>query len=248
MRFATLGLFSLFALSVAPALPAAANAPCGAESRATSVDDLVRRVRGEGLRFVFIGENHGVGPVKRFAVELANALAAEGVDVGLYVEGFRSGCRPGDAGCWSLANAFNAEAFGDLLRHARVPVHPIDPSQRDRRVAKMAAAVAAGDETVRVVLAGNTHVVHADDPEAEWIVFGGLRYPGPGDLAREFERAEYVTVGLEVEPGDRRTHVLRSGGCGVDYQLLTADVADYWGGDGGRGGAGAPRGSVAAPR
>jgi hypothetical protein len=238
---------ALVALLLVTGLPAVARAECAAGAQSASVDELVRRVRSEGLRYVFVGERHGVGPVKRFAVELANALAADGIETGLYVEGFRSSCDVGDETCWSLAWAFNAGAFGALLDQARVPVHPIDPPSRERRVERMAAAIAAGDEAVRVVLAGKTHVVHADDPDADWRVFGGLRYPSPGDLARAFERSEYVTVGLEVVPERTFPYRLTRGGCGVDYQLATSDVADYWGGGRG-GGAGGPRPTRAAPR
>jgi hypothetical protein len=110
----------------------------------------VRGGGGERLR----GERHAVGPVKRFAVDLAHELADRGHDVGLYVEGFRTDCLRADAACDSLARLFNAEAFRRLLDESRVPVHAIDPPEEDRRAARMAAAIAAGPETIRIVLVG----------------------------------------------------------------------------------------------
>jgi hypothetical protein len=211
-------------------LPAAADGSCPAPSAAVSLDDVVARVRTEGWRTIFVGERHGVGPVKRFAVDLANALAADGSDVALYVEGFRRGCAAGDEGCWSVARAFNREAFAALLAEARVPVHPLDPAERDRRVERMAEVLAGGRESVRVVLVGNTHVVHAADADAEWLVWGGLRYPQPGDLARAVGSDGSLTFALATSRDASTPYRIQRGGCGVDYQLTTADAADYWAG------------------
>jgi hypothetical protein len=110
-------------------------AACNGSASPTSIDEVVARVGRDGVRFLFVGERHGVGPAKRFAVDLANALAELEVDVGLYVEGFRTDCAPRDTSCPSIARLFNDEAFFRLLDEARVPVHPIDPPAEPRRAA-----------------------------------------------------------------------------------------------------------------
>lgn len=190
-----------------------------------SLDPIVSRIESEGRRYIFIGERHGDGAAKRFAADLANALDSFGYDVGLYVEGFRTDCAPDDASCPSLARLFNAAAFRDLLSNARVPVHPIDPPQRDGRAGRMAAAIAAGSEAIRVVLIGRSHVVHADDPGAElWVYGGALRYPDPGDVVKAFPRERTLTVALDdsERSASEATYSLRRDGCRADYALLVA--------------------------
>jgi hypothetical protein len=208
-----------------PASVLAACLPAGPE---VSVQQVAARVEREGRTYVFVGEQHAVGPVKRFAVDLAHELADRGHEVGLYVEGFRIDCRPSDTACDSLARLFNAEAFGRLLDEARVPVHPIDPPEKDRRAARMAAAIAAGSETIRVVLVGNSHVAHAGDPDAELFVYGGaLRYPDPGDLAEAFPREQSLTFSLDTAEGAVAPYSLHDGGCGADYTLVAANTRAY---------------------
>ena len=241
-----------FALSLVVGLPAAADGRCRATPQPTTLDEVVARVHAEGVRYVFVGERHGVGPVKRFAVDLAHALAADGTDVALYVEGFRSGCAPGDDRCWSLAREFNRTAFDALLAAAEVPVRPLDPPERDRRVERMAETLAAASESVRVVLVGKTHVVHAADADAEWLVYGAVRYPSPGDLARALATEGSLTIGLELAGETSAPYRLERDGCDVHYVLTTADAADYWAGsdppaaDGGRAASGST--AAAAPR
>lgn len=216
-------------LTVLPIHSAHGDASCPSPE-VTSLDELVARVDADHVKYVFIGERHGVGPVKRFAVEAANALVEAGHHVGLYVEGFRVDCPPRDDTCWSLARAFNGQAFRTLLEESRASVHAIDPPEAGLRAAKMAAVIAGGSESVRVVLVGNSHVVHAEDPDAEWWVWGGgLRYPDPGDLAEQFPRREYLTVGLETAPAVGPPYSLRRDGCGFDYVLTTEDTEEYWG-------------------
>jgi hypothetical protein len=221
---------ALLTFTLLLALPLASRAEAGAGAGgADSMARLVARIRSQDVHFVFVGEQHDVGPVKRFAVDLANALAASGADVGLYVEGFRTDCPPADGGCWSLARLFDPEAFATLLAQARVPVHAIDPPVRRDRVAAMAAAVAAGHESIRIVLAGRTHVVDAGDPRATLRVFGGgLRYADPGDLAEAFPNRERLTIGLETG-GTPGPYGLRRDGHHFDYLLTTPAVATYWG-------------------
>ncbi len=207
-------------------LGAATCLPAGA---ASSIEQIVVRVRAERLSYVFVGENHRVGPVKKFVVDLTNALVDSGFDVGLYVEGFRTDCPPRDHQCASLARLFNRQAFQTLLDQSRAPVHAIDPPQNAGRVARMAAMIAGGTESVRVVLAGQTHVLHAGDGGADVRVFGGgLKYPDPGDLAEAFERSEYLTVGLETADSASAEYSLREGGCGADYLVTTPRTGDYW--------------------
>jgi hypothetical protein len=219
----------LLALALPAALPSSALASCLASGRAASLEEIVDRVQAEDLKYVFVGERHGVGPVKRFAVDLANALAERGSDVGLYVEGFRVGCPPGDRSCPSLARLFNEPAFLTLAGESRAPVHAIDPVERDRRASRMAATVARGVESVRVVLVGRAHVIHAEDSAAELWVYGGtVRYPDPGDLVEVFPRREYLTVGLETAGVGGEPYVLRADGCAVDYVLDAPDTREYW--------------------
>jgi hypothetical protein len=217
------------ALTLSAALPDSALASCLSSRRIASVSDIVERVRAEHLKYVFVGERHGVGPVKRFAVDLANAFADAGDDVGLYVEGFRTNCRPGDRECPSLALWFNEPAFLTLVGESRAAVHAIDPVERDRRAARMAASVSAGGETIRIVLVGLAHVLHAGNSEAElWVYGGAVRYPDPGDLVEVFPRGESLTVGLETADVAGEPYVLRQDGCAADYVLAAPDTRDYW--------------------
>lgn len=226
MRVVFVAVVSVVVFSaVGPASVLAACAPAGPE---VSVEQLASRVEREGLRYVFVGERHAVGPVKRFTVDLAHELADRGHRVGLYVEGFRVGCPPADGGCEDLARLFNAEAFARLLDEARVPVHPIDPPEADRRAARMADAIAAGPETIRIVLVGNSHVAYAGDPDAELFVYGGaLRYPDPGDLAEAFASDESLTVSLETAEDAAEPYSLHAAGCGADYTLVAANTPAY---------------------
>jgi hypothetical protein len=219
---------AVFLAAVSAGLPAAAFAACPPVGTEVSVREVAARVEREGRRYVFVGERHAVGPVKRFAVDLAHELADRGHDVGLYVEGFRTDCPPSDAGCDSLARLFNAEAFARLLDEAQVPVHPIDPPEVDRRAGRMASAIAAGSETIRVVLVGNSHVTHAGDPDAELFVYGGaLRYPDPGDLAEAFPREESLILALDTAEDAVAPYSLHAGGCGADYTLVVANTRAY---------------------
>jgi len=218
----------VFLAAVSAGLPAAAFAACPPAGAEVSVGEVAARVEREGRRYVFVGERHAVGPVKRFAVDLAHELADRGHDVGLYVEGFRTDCPPSDGGCETLAGLFNAEAFRRLLAESQVPVHPIDPPEKDRRAARMATAIAGGSETIRVVLAGNSHVAHAGDPDADVFVYGGaLRYPDPGDLAEAFPREESLTIALDTAQDTAMPYSLHAGGCGADYTLVAANTLAY---------------------
>jgi hypothetical protein len=214
-------------LAALPSLAAAAPTcqPTGARA---SLDQVVARIEAEGIRYVFVGEHHAVGPAKRFAVDTANALTRRGHDVGLYVEGFRTDCDPSRTDCHSLAGLFNREAFGRLLVESLAPVHPIDPPGREARVARMAASIADGTEAIRVVLVGRSHVVHAGNPDAElWVYGGGARYPDPGDLAEFFPRDESLTVSLEVADEQAAPYTLRFDGCDADYALMAGQVTGY---------------------
>lgn len=223
-------LSALAALAVTMLSPVVGHAACVASGRETALSEVVERIESERLRYVFVGERHAIGPVKRFAVELANELADRDHEVGLYVEGFRTGCPAGADACWSLARAFNLDAFGTLLAESKAAVHPLDPPQRDRRAARMAEVIADGSEAVRVVLVGRTHVVHAGDPEAElWVYGGGLRYPDPGDLAEAFPRHEVLTLGLETADDPVPSYSLRRDGCEFDYVVVTEHSTEYWG-------------------
>lgn len=203
-------------------------ASCPSDGAPASLDQLVDRVETEVLAFAFIGERNGFGPVKRFAVDLANRLAERGHDVGLYIEGFRVVCALDDAGCNRLATAFNGEVYRRLVDHSRAAVHPIDPVGSDDRASQMAGAIAAGRERFRVVLIGRTHVILAGNPEAEHTVFGGgSRYPDPGDVAEAFPREVGLTIGLETVDHVEGPYDLRVGGCGTDYVLYTERTGSY---------------------
>ncbi len=228
----------LVGLALLSGAPVVAATTCQSSGPVTSVRELAERVQREGVRFVFIGEEHGAWAPKRFAVELLDRLTASGLDAGLYVEGFRTDCRPFTGGCRDLARLFNPQAFGYLLSEVGVKVHPIGPPGRDRRVERMATAIAEGHETVRVVLVGRTHVVHAGDPHAvHWVFGGGMSYPDPGDLAEAFPREASLTVVLD---DDADVWELRGDGCRADY-LLAAGPSR-----GGSGGVRALAGSTAA--
>jgi hypothetical protein len=225
----------LCALALAASLPSLSYAACPGPGRATAeepstLEEIVERIHAEGVKYVFVGEQHGAGPVKRFAVDLVNALVDAGDDVGLYVEGFRTDCaRPGDAACDDLARLFNPPAFLTLLTESRAAVHAIDPVERDRRAARMAATISRGAEKIRVVLAGGVHVLHARDAAAEVRVYGGgMRYPDPGDLVEAFARHDYLTVGLETVDVADAPYRLSRGGCASDYVLAAPDTRDYW--------------------
>ncbi|MGH9380141.1 MAG: hypothetical protein ACRD2Z_05965 [Thermoanaerobaculia bacterium] len=221
---------TLIALLLSAVLPASAHADCVEPQRASSLDEIVVRVHEEQLKYVFVGERHGVGPVKKFAVDLANALVWSGLDVGLYVEGFRTNCPPGDDTCWSLARAFNMLAFRKLVDESWAPVHAIDPPEGWRRAAKMAATIAEGPEAVKVVLIGRSHVVHAGDPDAEvWVYGGALKFPDPGDVVKKFLRQEVLTLGLETSRGSVPPYSLLRSGCGVDYVVMTENTGQYLG-------------------
>lgn len=223
---ATSALVALVAL-----LPASVDADCASPGRDSSLEEIVQRVHDQRVRYVFVGERHGVGPVKRFAVDLANALLDSGLDVGLYVEGFRTNCAPQDESCWSLARAFNMLAFRTLLDESRATVHPIDPPDGKGRAARMAAAIAEGTEEVRVILVGKSHVLYAGDSEAElWVYGGGLKFPDPGDVVEVFPSREVLTLGLETARDVAAPYALRENGCAVDYVVTTRDTDQYWGG------------------
>jgi len=216
-----------------------------ASVRDTTIDSLLERVETDDVRYVFVGERHNVGPVKRFAVDLVNALVAAGHDVGLYVEGFRAGCEEGEGRCSELgpdlAMLFNGEAFGRLRAESRAPVYGLDPHGSDRRVERMAETLAAAREEVRVVLVGNSHVVYAGDGEAEHFVYGGsVRFPNPGDLVEAMPHHETVVVALEpavgegaprplpAEPECAKPYALvEGGGSRSDYRLIVPYRSAY---------------------
>lgn len=222
---------TLATLVIATVLPTGISAECIAPERDSSLAEIVQHVHDQGVRYVFVGERHGVGPVKRFAVDLANALLDSGLDVGLYVEGFRTDCPPQYESCWSLARTFNNMAFRTLLDESRAPVHPIDsPHGKKQRAASMAAAVAAGTEQVKVVLVGKSHVLYAGDGEAElWAYGGGLKFPDPGDVVESFPQREVLTFGLVTSRDIAAPYALRANGCAVDYVVTTLDTDRYWG-------------------
>ncbi|HVS66535.1 MAG TPA: hypothetical protein VMT85_23870 [Thermoanaerobaculia bacterium] len=209
---------------------AARGDTCTPSNETLTFEELVARVEAEERRYVFVGERHGIGPVKRFAVELANALDARGHQVALYVEGFRTDCPPSDESCWTLARWFNPDAFGTLLEEARVPVHALDPPERDARAMRMAATIASGSEPIRIVLVGGSHVRFAGDPRAEVRVFGGaLGFPDPGDVVEAFPRAHSLTIGLDTAPPAHATGSgLRVDGCEYDVVLSTPESPGYW--------------------
>ena len=212
---------------------AATGDTCTPSNQTLSFEELVARVETEGRRYVFVGERHGIGPVKRFVVELANALDARGHQAALYVEGFRTDCPPSDESCWTLARWFNPDAFGTLLEEARVPVHALDPPERDARALRMAATIASGSEPIRIVLVGGSHVRFAGDPRAEVRVFGGaVGFPDPGDVVEAFPRARSLTIGLETAPPPAHAtgSGLRVDGCEYDLVLSTPESPDYWSG------------------
>lgn len=227
-RFVLVGL--MFA-----AVAVASDLPCSSSGSRATIDEIVGRVESDGVKYIFIGERHGIGPPKRFAVDLVNALVDRGYDVGLYVEGFRTDCLPGDVSCHRLARIFNLEAFSTLLSESRAPVRPLDPPERDRRAARMALTIAQGNESIRVALVGNSHVVHAENPEAElWVFGGGMKYADPGDLVEAFARTDYVTLAFEASDAALEGYVLRQDGCKADYELLAPVTGAYWGAKGSR--------------
>jgi len=216
------GLLPLLGLS----FPAVAL--CPTVDQATSIEEVVARVEIEGLQYIFVGERHGNGPVKRFAVDLANALMERNYDVGLYVEGFRTDCSPRDERCLCLASAFNRPAFLSLLEQSQAPVHPIDPPERDRRAARMAARIAEGPESIRIVLVGLSHVLYAGDPEGRvWTYGGAMQYPDPGDVAEAFPRDKCLLFGLETDKTAVAPYHLHQSGNGTDYLLVTRGTGDY---------------------
>jgi hypothetical protein len=220
---------SLCALALAAALTTSAHAACLGPDRAATVAEVVERVHAQHLKYLFVGEQHGAGPVKRFAVDLVNALVDAGDDVGLYVEGFSTACRPADRRCDDLARLFNAPAFSTLLSESKAIVHPIDPIERDHRARRMAATIKSGTEAIRVVLVGRVHVLYADDAAAELRVYGGgMRYPDPGDLVEAFPRRQILTVGLETANVANAPYRLLEDGCASDYVLAAPDTRDYW--------------------
>lgn len=207
----------------------AAGAPL-ALSAPIHIDQIVQRVGDEHRSYLFVGEVHPDGPVKRFTVDLTNALVDHGYDVGLYVEGFRTDCSPTDPSCESLARIFDREAYLALLRDSKAPVHPIDPPQSRNRAALMAKAIADGPESIRVVLIGNSHVLYAGQPDARlWVFGGGVLYPNPGDVVEAFPRRRSLTFGLQevADAGEGRPYSLRAGQCGTDYTLLAAAAKAY---------------------
>ncbi|HSN53359.1 MAG TPA: hypothetical protein VLT32_01750 [Candidatus Sulfomarinibacteraceae bacterium] len=216
------------ALLLSLLVPSLAVADCTPSEEEVSLETIVERMVLSELKYAFIGERHGVGPVKRFAVDLANALVDQGLDVGLYVEGFRTDCDPRDPACRHLAGAFNRDAFLALLDHCRAPVHAIDPPTHDGRAAAMAAAIAAGREGVKVVLVGRSHVVHAGNPEATHPIFGGaMLYPDPGDVAEAFPADESVTFDLQSCDGASGAYLLRTGSCGSDFVVAAPFIGRY---------------------
>ncbi|MEZ5330843.1 MAG: hypothetical protein R2991_02050 [Thermoanaerobaculia bacterium] len=167
---------------------------------------MLTRVERDRPHYLFIGERHAVGPVKKFTVDLVNGLVDRGLDVGLYVEGLSTRCPPRALECSRLAPLFNAEAFRSLLDESRAVVHPLDPPGSADRAASMAAEIEWGSEDVRVVLVGNTHVRFAGRPDATLPIFGGgLLYPDPGDLAEGLPLRDTLTFVLETtDDGTRR--------------------------------------------
>jgi hypothetical protein len=221
-------VMALVAPLALPAQPAASSESCSRPGPAVTVDEVVAQLEERGLKYVFIGENHRSGLPKSLAVELTNRLVDRGYEVGLYVEGFRTDCPPGDESCPTLARLFNAEAFSKLLSESRAPVRALDPPEPDRRAQRMAATIASGREAIRVVLVGSTHVAHAEDPAAElWIFGGAVRYPNPGDLVEAFPRGESLTIVLEAGSDPEEAYTLRIDGCRADYALVASNTSAY---------------------
>ncbi|HOC43379.1 MAG TPA: hypothetical protein PKJ99_10250 [Thermoanaerobaculales bacterium] len=219
---------SLLVLLLGLALTPPAEGSCPSSQEPVSLDEVVARVERDGVRYAFVGEQHGIGPVKRFAVDLANALVDRGQDVGLYVEGFRTDCQPRDEACASLSHAFNRAAFLALLDNSRAPVHPLDPPGDRDRAATMAALVAGGSEAIKVVLVGRSHVIFAGDPDAVHHVFGGaMPYPDPGDVAEAFPRDQTLTFTLLDHGDGDEPYRLRRDGCRGDYLVSTAPSRQY---------------------
>jgi len=213
---------------LALAVPAKANPPCVDQDSPASIDDIVDRIERERLKYVFVGERHGIGPAKRFVVDLVNRLVESRKNTGLYVEGFRTDCAPRDPTCGSLAWIFNSQAFSALLDYSQAPVHALDPPERNARATLMATTIGQGTETIRVALVGNSHVVFADHPEAEYLVWGGaVRYSNPGDLVEVFPRTESLTLALEIVENLEVPYALQVGGCRADYRLLVAPTTAY---------------------
>ena len=223
-------LFAALVLAGAPTRSDALSTPtpCAPSGTAATVEELARRVEGRGIRYVFVGERHGVGPVKRFVVDLTNRLVERGHQVGLYVEGFRTDCAPGVAGCEDLARLFNPEAFSALVRESRAPVRALDPPENDERARRMARTIARGSETIRLVLVGSSHVRGAWDPEAVAPHYGGaMSYPDPGDLVEAFPPDESLTVVLEAGDEEAAPYRLLSDGCSADYRLVAPYLSAY---------------------
>jgi hypothetical protein len=219
---------SVLALLAGLTLAHPAEIPCFPSAEPVTLDEVVARVERDGVHYAFVGEQHGVGPVKRFAVDLANALVDRGGDVGLYVEGFRTDCSPRDETCRTISQSFNRAAFLALLDNSRAPVHPLDPPGDDDRAARMAEVVAAGPESIKVVLVGRSHVIFAGNPDAVHQVFGGGRlYPNPGDVAEAFPRCETLTFNLQAHGDADGPYRLVSDGCGGDYLVSTTSTAQY---------------------
>lgn len=211
----------------------AAAALCGPGIDAT-LDDVLTRVERDRPHYLFIGERHAVGPVKKFTVDLVNGLVDRGLDVGLYVEGLSTRCPPRALGCSRLASLFNPEAFRSLLDESRAIVHPIDPPSSRDRAASMAAAIQWGSEDVRVVLAGNTHVRFAGRPDVTLPIFGGgALYPDPGDLAEAFPLRDTLTFVLETtsdlvrDEGAFDEYSVVAEGCEADYAVRTRSTRVY---------------------
>jgi hypothetical protein len=105
----------------------------------------------------------------------------------------------------------------------------MDPVERDRRASRMAAVLSQGAESIRVVLVGQAHVLHAEDGDAElWVYGGSVKYPDPGDLAEAFPRREYLTVGLDTADVRGEPYLVRQNGCDADYVLAAPNTSDYW--------------------
>jgi hypothetical protein len=218
----------VLALLAGLALAHPAEVPCSPSAEPVTLDDVVARVERDGVHYAFVGEQHGVGPVKRFAVDLANALVDRGGDVGLYVEGFRTDCPPRDETCRTISQSFNRAAFMALLDNSRAQVHPLDPPGDGDRAARMAEVVAAGPESIKIVLVGRSHVIFAGNPDAVHQVFGGaMLYPNPGDVAEAFPRRETLTFNLQAQSDADGPYRLRSDGCGADYLVATTPTAQY---------------------
>ncbi len=128
-----------------------------------------------------------------------------------------------------LGGLFNESAFLTLTGESRAPVHAMDPVEKDRRASRMAAVLSQGVESIRVVLVGQAHVLHAEDGDAElWVYGGSVKYPDPGDLAEAFPRREYLTVGLETADVRGEPYLVRQDGCDADYVLAAPNTSDYW--------------------